>query len=207
MSEKFNLPKVYIKFLVTMLDHITQFLTEHDITYWVDGGTMLGSIRNEKHIPYDDDEDIGIMYKDYNKLVKLLPLIQQFGYSTTLSPDPYCIKVYLPLKPTLYNGNVIVPSPTLDIFVYCIRNKYLKTIVLKSDSLRECYPNAKHKYDDLFPLKDYKYSNLKLKGPNNPFPYLDTSYPDWRNRIVIDKRLEDYSKVTFEFDMDKKDSI
>ena len=41
---------------------------------------------------------------------------------------------------------------------------------------------------DLYPLKMVKFGELTVPAPNNPIPYLDGTYPDWRTKIVIDLR-------------------
>lgn len=50
-----------------ILCKVDEICRRHGISYWLDGGTLLGSIRHEGFIPWDDDLDIAMMDSDYER--------------------------------------------------------------------------------------------------------------------------------------------
>ena len=58
---------------------------KHNLQYWLDYGTLLGSLRHNGLIPWDDDIDIGMMRGDYNKLLEILP--QEISLHKNLSKN------------------------------------------------------------------------------------------------------------------------
>ena len=58
--------------LLDMLIVFDRICKKHDIEYFISGGTCLGAVRHGGFIPWDDDLDIDVMYKDYPKLNKAL---------------------------------------------------------------------------------------------------------------------------------------
>lgn len=56
--------------MLEMMDEIDYFCSKHNLTYFLIGGTLLGAIRHNGYIPWDDDIDIGLPRNDYNKLIK-----------------------------------------------------------------------------------------------------------------------------------------
>jgi len=54
--------------MLKILDYLCQ---RHGIQYFLSGGSLLGAIRHKGFIPWDDDLDIGMTRKNYEKFVKL----------------------------------------------------------------------------------------------------------------------------------------
>jgi len=63
------------------LKEILDLLHRHDITYWLDSGTLLGLMREGKLLKNDMDIDVGVWSEEEQKLKKMLSLIKQAGYT------------------------------------------------------------------------------------------------------------------------------
>lgn len=56
-----------------LLRFIDNVCNKHDIDYWITGGTLLGAVRHDGFIPWDDDVDITFMRKDYERFIEIIP--------------------------------------------------------------------------------------------------------------------------------------
>ena len=53
---------------IELLGIMKKILDKHNITFWINAGTMLGAIRSGKFISFDHDIDLGIWVEDREKL-------------------------------------------------------------------------------------------------------------------------------------------
>lgn len=58
--------------LLGMLKWFHDYCVKEKISYYAVGGTMIGAMRHQGFIPWDDDIDIAIPRKDYNRLINSL---------------------------------------------------------------------------------------------------------------------------------------
>ena len=54
-----------------ILYSVIKLCDENEITYFLTDGTMLGGVRHQGFIPWDDDVDIGMPRPDYDRFVSI----------------------------------------------------------------------------------------------------------------------------------------
>ncbi len=55
--------------LLNLVDNVCK---KHDIEYWLDYGNLLGAIRHGGFIPWDDDMDVGMMRKEFDRFYQVI---------------------------------------------------------------------------------------------------------------------------------------
>lgn len=109
--------------LLKMMEFFHSFCVENNLRYYMVGGTMLGAVRHHGFIPWDDDIDIGMPRKDFERLKELSDKFQsdRYAFETVRSEDPtYCFaysKLYDTSTTLIENTRIkLVRGLYIDIF-------------------------------------------------------------------------------------------
>lgn len=156
---------------ILILKYFNNFCNKYGIKFSLIFGTLLGYVRHNGFIPWDDDMDVTVENKKFNK------------YYLLLNNDQFKIIKYkgfykLFLRKNKSIGEYAWSWPFLDIFPYFQENNQ---ILIPSPSLQK-NSAYEYKFNDFYPLKIRKYENIYLPVPNNSQQILNVNYgKNWKN--------------------------
>ena len=86
-----------------VLREVKQILDKAGVKYWLDMGTLLGATRRGKFIPWDTDIDLGVLFDEFEKIKRCLPLFKEkkikirfmSNFVVTLKKDNILLDIYL----------------------------------------------------------------------------------------------------------------
>ena len=68
--------------MLDMLIYFDNFCRKHNLKYWLSSGTLIGAVRHQGFIPWDDDVDVEMLREDYLKMLELLKETDRFILQT-----------------------------------------------------------------------------------------------------------------------------
>lgn len=153
--------------LINLLEIFIDFAEKNDIKWWATGGTLLGAVREKNIIKWDDDVDLELPTESIDTLLSKTDELESLGVKIIYNDKIYRFK-YI-------NEHEI--DPYIDLFQVEKQNdiwKFTEPYNIKR------WPNSYFKDEELHPIKEYKFGRLNIKGPNNPIPYLERQYKNWK---------------------------
>lgn len=110
----------YQSILLKVFKHFAEFCSRNGIQYYAAYGTMIGAIRHQGFIPWDDDMDVFMKRKDYDRFITLRKTVDKpYKIATYLDGDcPYPYAKFYTTEGTIWEFAhfPFVYGPWLDIF-------------------------------------------------------------------------------------------
>ena len=193
--------KECIQKLVTNNNHIwklkllfqkfVNILNDNKLSYWLDGGSLLGYYRHNGIIPWDDDIDIGILFEDAIKLHDLEYILNDNNIRLRKNRTN---KYYQVDFIDEIVDESVVNCIHIDIFLYIKDGyKYINSderFIMMDDE--KC--NITYDHDDLYPLQEAIFYNMNVYIPQNYKNLLLKNIKgDFMNTAILTKNNIKYS--------------
>ena len=197
------------KIMLNILIEFDRVCHRHNLTYWLDYGTMLGAIRHNGFIPYDDDIDIAMPRDDYEVFLKIYH--QELPHSLflqTKNSDPSFPQYYTKIRNTetifieheeeekevKYNQGIFI-----DIFPVNFIDKHI-ALAYKSLSFLGKFLKSNRVYMKYIDTDLYKYYIFLLNKMHNQKGELLVKGPEIDDKTVFFEKNDFFPLKEVEFE-------
>ena len=159
----------------------------HGIDVWLAGGTLVGYVRHQGFIPWDDDMDLHVRLSDKTKLLGAAmrddleaeglglgltaawprtDIVKVVELNTRKNDDPDALRAY-PFLDVLFEGRVDGRWGTCKDHVE-----------LDGDTCTALHKDEMWEEEDVFPLQDGVFEDVAVRVPRRPLALLRAQYGD-----------------------------
>lgn len=173
ITDASKLEKLYF-----VIKYTTEFLEENNIDYCIESGTLLGCVRHNGIIPWDNDADIMIFKDGYLKMKNLIDkynnnhhyiLHMTPGFRLFYDNESYGELFVYDFDEKLKLYRMAFPYINKDFN----DNSNYKPTFITSDLY---FNHQKYKKETLFPTKKTIFENFYVRTPNNIIDVLKNTY-------------------------------
>ncbi len=182
-----------------LLQTLSTLFKEHQIPFWVDCGTCLGTYRYGGAIPWDKDVDLAALLPDFDNIWNLLKGLDPDKYlaqdwSNRCRPKTY-IRIYLKETRNHIDVYFFTIDPLKKTLSYILSNE-ISSFMLESWKIRERRFTVATPYEVVFPLKRAAFDGVDVFVPHQTERYLQDRY----GKDLSPPRV--YSEITGEYEKD-----
>lgn len=170
--------------------HVHNTLYKFNISYYASGGTLIGALRHGGIIPFDNDVDLEISYKDADKILSR-------EFKREIERHGYKVKLHKESSSKEYNGRydwikiigkrIGKNRPDVDLFfTETIQDNDGKYYNKLTGYAGEIFHKNVIESKYLYPLKRAQFGNSWIPVPNRAEKILNLQYgKSWKNKAYI----------------------
>jgi len=168
-----------------VLFDVVDFLENENINYHLEGGTLLGLVRDKELLPWDHDVDLSISVDDSKKFAKKRWKLFLKGYRVTTRKMHRDIGAFKKGQYRIFKVKQLLPSIIKWAFPVVKRFMVVADVFVKASDNQFTYWQAMNKIMRV-DKKYYsnheiiEYNGLKLKAPFEYKNYLTEKFGDWK---------------------------
>lgn len=166
------------------LFNLINFMEREGIKYHLEGGTLLGIVRDGDLLPWDHDIDLSIMEEDAEKFAKSAYKLLFKGYKVQKKTMHKDIEALKEGNYRIFKLKKLVPSIIKEFFPSFRKYAIIADVFVKASDDKFTYWQAMErilrvdkKYYESF--ETIEYNNRKVTVPNHYKDYLTEKYGDW----------------------------
>lgn len=157
------------KYQIWVLNQVVDFCNEQGLTYFLTGGTLIGAVRHQGYIPWDDDIDISMLREEYEHFIRIFPQNHPnlYLYCPERVKDSIYPFVKVCLRNTLFHEEAFNDGVNLGINIDLfpideiaedkVDDTLKKVFVLRSMGTRKAVKYTTHKGGVLAKISKYVY--------------------------------------------------
>lgn len=181
-----------------ILETFADFCEHNALAYYLTFGTLLGAVRHNGFIPWDDDIDVAMPRPDYNRLRELLSKTDGFITETIRLNTPYSKDFQYPISKVV-DTSTFVQEPSM-------KKKYTTSLwidVFPIDGLPSNDIKAERFFEKIGRMRKYYFYTIERKYSGNSFigkikynsvkALLTFPYELKKQQQVIDEKAQKYS--------------